>query len=90
MAIERSHQARADTMASIEGGFRQARDGKNGNIAAGALPGFFLGELGPVVVNQAVAQVRERLQMRIMALDIEVREDEFQYGRRRERAARNR
>ena len=83
-------RARADAIVSIERWFREERDEKIGNIAAGALPGFFLGELGPVVFNQAVAQVPERLQMRIMALDIEVHEDEFQYGRRRERAARNR
>ena len=42
------------------------------------------------VFNQAVAQVQERLQMRIMELDIEIHEDEFQYWRRRERAARAR
>ena len=57
---------------------------------AGGLLGFFLEELGPVVFNQAVAQVQERLQMRIMELDIEVHEDEFQYWRRREHAARGR
>jgi uncharacterized protein (DUF2164 family) len=90
MAIELSKQARADAIASIERWFREERDEKIGNIAAGALLGFFLEELGPVVFNQAVAQVQERLQMRIMELDIEIHEDEFQYWRRRERAARGR
>ncbi len=90
MAIELSKQARADAIASIERWFREERDEKIGNIAAGALLGFFLEELGPVVFNQAVAQVQERMQMRIMELDIEVHEDEFQYWRRRERSIRSR
>jgi uncharacterized protein (DUF2164 family) len=86
MAIELSKQARADAIASIERWFREERDEKIGNIAAGALLGFVLEEIGPLVFNQAVAQVQERLQTRIMELDIEFHEDEFQYWRRRERA----
>lgn len=90
MAIELSKQARADAIASIERWFREERDEKIGNIAAGALLGFFLEELGPVVFNQAVAQVQERMQMRIMEIDIEIHEDEFPYWRRRERSIRSR
>jgi len=56
-----------------------------GNIAAGALLGFFLEEIGPLVYNQAVADVQERLQARIMELDIEVHEVEFQYWRKVDR-----
>jgi len=56
-----------------------------GNIAAGALLGFFLEEIGPRVYNQAVADVQERLQARIMELDIELHEDEFQYWRKLDR-----
>ena len=90
MAIELSKQARAEAIASIERWFREERDEKIGNIAAGALLGFVLEEIGPLVFNQAVAQVQERLQTRIMELDIEFHEDEFQFWRRRERAARGR
>jgi len=49
------------------------------------LLGFFLEEIGPLVYNQAVADVQERLQARIMELDIEVHEDEFQYWRKFDR-----
>ena len=64
------------------------RDERIGNIAAGALLGFFLEEIGPSVYNQAVAQVQERLMQRIGELDIEVHEDEFGYWRKIDAAAR--
>jgi len=53
-----------------------------GNIAAGALLDYFLQEIGPLVYNQAVADVQERLQMRVSELDIEHHEDAFQYWRK--------
>ncbi len=59
-----------------------------GNIAAGALLGFFLEEVGPVIYNRAVAEVQERLQARVSELDIEVHEEEFQYWRKYERKGR--
>lgn len=82
MAIELPKEARAQAVASIERYFRENMDEPIGNIAAGALLGFFLEEVGPCIYNQAVAQVQERLQMRIMELDVEVHEDEFQYWRK--------
>ena len=54
-----------------------------GNIAAGALLGFFLEEVAPLVFNQAVAQVQERLSQRVAEVDLEVHEDAFQYWSRR-------
>lgn len=52
------------------------------HIAAGALLGFVLEEIGPLVYNQAVAQVQERLLERAQELDIECHEHEFQFWRR--------
>ena len=40
------------------------------------------GRVGPSIYNKAVADVQERLQTRIMELDLEVHEDEFQYWRK--------
>jgi uncharacterized protein (DUF2164 family) len=82
MPIELSKEARKELIASIERYFRENMEEKIGNIAAGALLGFFLEELGPVVYNQAVADVQERLQSRVAELDIEIHEDEFQYWRK--------
>ena len=85
MSIEIPKEARAQAIASIERYFQENMEEKIGNIAAGALLGFFLEELGPLVYNQAVADVQENLQPRIMELDIEVHEDEFQYWRKFDR-----
>ena len=80
----------SQAVASIERYFSEELDQRIGNIAAGALLGFFLEEIGPAVYNQAVAQVQERLQERLQELDIEFNEDEFQYWRRRQASSKPR
>ncbi len=79
MSIELPKEARAQAIASIERYFNEQMEERIGNIAAGALLGFFLDEVGPSIYNQAVAEVQERLQARILELDIEVHEDEFAF-----------
>ncbi|RCW68019.1 DUF2164 domain-containing protein [Pseudorhodoferax soli] len=90
MAIELPKDTRKEAIASIERYFREHMDEPIGNIAAGGLLGFFLEEIGPVVYNQAVADVQERLQARVAELDLEVHEDPFQYWRKFERQAKPR
>ena len=85
MTIEISKEARKEAIASIERYFQENMEEKIGNVAAGALLGFFLEEIGAVIYNKAVADVQERLQSRVMELDIEVHEDEFQYWRKFDR-----
>lgn len=82
MTIEISKEARKEAIASIERYFTENMEERIGNIAAGALLGFILEEIGPVVYNKAVTDVQERLQARIMEVDIEIHEDEFQYWRK--------
>ena len=82
MTIEISKEARQEAIASIERYFTENMEDKIGNIAAGALLGFILEEIGPVIYNKAVTDVQERLQARIMEVDIEIHEDEFQYWRK--------
>ncbi|MBP9905994.1 MAG: DUF2164 domain-containing protein [Rhodoferax sp.] len=84
MTIELTKEARQQLITSIERYYLEERDEKIGNIAAAALLGFFLQELGPVVYNQAVSDVQERLQLRVSELDIEVHEDEYQYWRKKD------
>jgi uncharacterized protein (DUF2164 family) len=79
MAIELSKESRKELISSIERYFKENMEDPIGNIAASALLGFFLDELGPVVYNRAVTDVQERLQVRVMEVDLEVHEDEFQY-----------
>ncbi len=87
MAIELPKEARAQAIASIERWFQDERGERVGNIAAGALLGYILQEIGPSIYNLAVAAAQERLQQRVIELDIELHEDEFGYWRARERAA---
>ncbi len=85
MSIDISKEARKEAITSIERYFQENMDERIGNIAAGALLGFFLEEIGPLVYNKAVTDVQERLQARISEVDIEIHEDEFQYWRRFDR-----
>ncbi len=86
MTIEISKEARATAITSIERYFAENMEERIGNITAGALLGFFLDEIGPVVYNQAVKEVQVRLQARVMEVDLEVYEEEFQYwGKQRRR-----
>ena len=84
MTIEISKEAKKLAIASIERYFQENMDEKIGNIAASALLGFFLDEVGPTIYNQAVADVQERLQTRVMEIDVEVHEDEFGYWRKKD------
>jgi uncharacterized protein (DUF2164 family) len=84
MTIELNKDARNEAIASIERYFRENMDEPIGNIGAGALLGYFLAEIAPLVYNKAVLDVQERLQERIMELDIDVHEEEFQYWRKAE------
>lgn len=84
MTIEIPKEARAQAISSIERYFRDELDQRIGNIAAGALLSFVVEEVGPIIYNQAVRQVQERLQQQVQELDIEFYEDEFVYWNRRQ------
>jgi len=90
MTIELNKDIRAEAIASIERYFRENMDEPIGSIAAGALLGFFMEEIGPAIYNKGVADAQERLQIRVMELDIEVHEEEFQYWRKLERKGKGR
>ncbi|MCA0177944.1 MAG: DUF2164 domain-containing protein [Proteobacteria bacterium] len=82
MTIELTRETRAEAIASIERYFEQELDQRIGNITAGALLAFFVEEVGPVIYNQAVREVQERLLARVQELDIEHHEDEFRFWRK--------
>ena len=86
MAIEIPKEVRQQAISSIERYFQENMDEKIGNIMAGALLSFFVEEIGPVIYNMAVTEVQERLQTRIMEIDLEVHEDAFQYWRKYDHA----
>jgi uncharacterized protein (DUF2164 family) len=90
MSIDIPKPAREQAVRSIERYFREHMDEPIGNVAAGALLGFFLEEIGPLVYNQAVADVQERLQARVAEIDLEVHEDAFAYWRKYDQGRRTR
>jgi uncharacterized protein (DUF2164 family) len=79
VTIELPKEQRARAISSIERYFAENMDDKIGNIAAGALLGFFLEEVGPLVFNAAVQEAQQRMQERVTELDIEIHEQEFGY-----------
>ena len=79
MTIEISSDASKAAIVSIQRYFTENMDEEIGSLAAGALLGFFLKEIAPLVYNKAVADAQASLQARVMELDVEVYEDEFQY-----------
>jgi uncharacterized protein (DUF2164 family) len=90
MSIEIRKEQREQAVASIERYFSENMEEKIGNIAAGALLVFFLDEVGPIVYNQAVADVQERLQARVAEIDIDIHEAEFQYWSKFDRTRKKR
>ncbi len=87
MSIELPKEAHTRAVSSIQRYFEAHMEDKIGNIAAGGLLNFFLEEIAPVVYNQAVADVQERLQMRVSEVDIEVHAEEFQYWPKYDKSA---
>lgn len=85
MTIELTNESRQILIGSIQRYFDENMDEPLGNIAAGALLSFVLEEIGPIVYNKAVADVQQRLQARVMELDLEIYEDEFQYWSKTDR-----
>lgn len=83
MTLELDRAAREQAVASLQRYLEAELDEHVGNLAAGALLGFFLEEIAPLVYNQAVAEVQERLAQRVAEVDVEVHEDPFLYWSRR-------
>lgn len=88
--IELPKDARQQAVASIERWFQENMEEKIGNVAAGGLLGFFLEEVAPLVYNQAVRDVQERLRARIEEVDLEVHEEEFGYWKKFEQGRKRR
>ena len=69
MAIELPKEARKEAIASIERWFQEERGERVGNIAAGALLGFLLEEIGPSIYNQAIADAQSYFTGRVADLE---------------------
>jgi uncharacterized protein (DUF2164 family) len=83
MPLELERAERDQAIASIERWFQTERDERIGNIAAGALLGYFLEEIAPLIYNRAIADAQERLQQQVSELDIGLHEEPMRYWSRR-------
>lgn len=90
MPIELNPQDRQQAIDSLMRYFEQHMDERIGNVTAGALLGFFLEEIGPLVYNRGVSDAQERLLARVQEVDLEVHEDPFPYWRKAERPRKGR
>lgn len=90
MQIQLSDEARKRAISSIERYFSENMEERIGNVAAGALLGYFIEEIGPAIYNQAVTDVQERLQTRVMEVDIALHVDEFDYWHKHDRSRKRR
>lgn len=90
MTIELSKEDKQTAIESLQKYFEVNLDEPLGNLAAGALLGFILEEIGPSIYNKGVADAQERMQVRLSELDYEVHADEFQYWRKAERQPKGR
>lgn len=79
MTIKIPASVRKQAVESLKRYFSTNMDDELGSLGADMLLDFFIDEIGPVVYNQAVADVQERLQSRVMEVDAEVYADEFPY-----------
>lgn len=86
MAIVISNDRRDEAIASLQRYADEYLDDSLGNLAAGSLLDYVIEEIGPLIYNQAVRDVQERLQAQVMEVDIEIHEDEFQYWRKQGRS----
>ncbi len=85
MTIKIPDPVRTQSLASIQRYFSTNMDQEIGDLAAGMLLDYFIEDIGPAIYNQAVADVQERLQARVLEVDAEVYADEFPYWSRIDR-----
>ncbi len=86
MTIELPAETSKLAIESIQRYFSENLDEDIGSLAAGALLGFFLKEIGPIAYNQGVADAQARMQARVIDLDVEVYEEPFQFWVRKGRS----
>ena len=79
VSIELSKQTRAEAITSIQRYFQENMPEPIGNMPAGLLLNYFVEEVGPIIYNQAIADVQARIQQRLLDLEGDLYAPEFQY-----------
>jgi len=76
---ELGKETRTQAIASVQRYFEENLTEPIGNLPAGQLLDFFIEEIGPAIYNRAIADAQSLLQQRVMDLNGELFEDEFQF-----------
>jgi uncharacterized protein (DUF2164 family) len=84
MPVKLSELDRNDAIASLQRYAEQELGQPLGGLAAGMLLDYILEEIGPSIYNQAVADVQERLHVRLAEIDSDLHEEPFGYWRKRD------
>ena len=79
MAIELNKDTQTVLITSIQRFFTEHMDAPIGNMQARSLLDYFLKEVGPSVYNQAIADAQSHLQAKVLDLDVECHEKEFDF-----------
>ncbi|WP_174874272.1 DUF2164 domain-containing protein [Vogesella oryzae] len=77
MSIKLDKARREQAIASLQRYTAENFDEPPGRLQNEALLDFLLAEIGPAIYNQAVRDVQQRLQQRVMEVDSEVFAEEF-------------
>jgi uncharacterized protein (DUF2164 family) len=79
MAIELAKDTQAALIESIQRYFKERLDLPIGNLQARSVLDYALKEIGPSIYNRAIADAQRHLQARVLDLDVECYEKEFDY-----------
>ena len=79
MAIELNKETQAAIVLSIQRFFEEHMETRIGNMEARRLLDYFMKEVAPSVYNQAIADAQSHLQAKVLDLDVECYEKEFDF-----------
>lgn len=79
MAIELAKDTQTALIESIQRYFKEQLDLPIGNLQARSVLDYVLKEIGPSIYNRAIADAQRHLQARVLDLDVECYEKEFDY-----------
>ena len=79
MAIELNKDVQTTAIASIQRFFGETLHTPIGNVQAREVLDYFLKEIAPSVYNQAIAEAQQHLQAKVMDLDVDCHEREFDH-----------
>ena len=79
MAIELNKEVQTAAVASIQRFFTERLETAIGNLQAREVLDYVLKEIAPSIYNQAISDAQQHLQAKVLDLDVDCHEREFDY-----------